>query len=626
MEGTEGNIEKLLAARESLRATLEESKSFSSKIEETRLGLQKINGNLSLLSSELCSTYSRKSTLYAVGAHVDRAFGPVSAVLRIYDSVHGLEKSIMAGPSGGDVVGYIGLVKQLEEAMRFLSDNCGLAVEWMEDVAKLLDENVGTDDHYIVKVKRLLRILKELKALETRARLNGGLLSDSFDKLELEFRHLVKDNGSFSHQVPELHAIIERLKANDRMENCITIYSDIRSSNARAALQRLNLSYLEIEISESDSVQKFEDHIVQWGNHVEFALKNVLHAEYDLCKSILEKHGADVPLSCFARITAQSGFLAILEFGDKITKAKKDAIKLLKLLDMFQVLDKLRVDFNKLFGSKACLKIQNQTRDLVKRVVNGASEIFMELRLQVELQRHNMIPPPSDASVPRLVTFVTNYCIMLLEDDYKPVLSQVLSIHQIWNRGKSPDGFLRKELQRIVEAMEINLETWSKTFDDPALSCFFLMNNYTFLCHFLQETVFGDLMGDNWLREHQQKMETYAELYLKESWGKLSGILSEEGLILFSPGRSTTQELVKKRLREFNDMFFLHNYGYLVENGSSPGKYVRYTVWSLEGMLKSLFQPNMTRFSRSNSSKSTHLMGKLRNAVSNQFRVAPIPT
>jgi len=156
-------------------------------------------------------------------------------------------------------------------------------------------------------------------------------------------------------------------------------------------------------------------------------------------------------------------------------------------------------------------------------------------------------------------------------------------------------------------------------------------------------------------------MENYTELYLKESWGKLPGILSEEGLILFSPGRSTTQELVKKRLREFTDVFediyrkqsewvvsdnglrekacqlivqsvipsyrfFLHNYGHLVENGSSPGKYVRYTVLTLESMLNSLFQPKMTRFSRNNSSISTHLMGKLRNAVSNQFRVAPIPT
>ncbi|XP_021761901.1 exocyst complex component EXO70A1-like [Chenopodium quinoa] len=657
-------MDKLLAARQCLKDSLEKSNSLASQIDETKSRLQKINGNLPLLSTELRSTYSRKSTFSAVGEHVDRAFGPVAAVLKIHESVCGLERSLMEGPLGGDITGYLLVVKQFEEALMFLSDNCGLAGQWMEDIVKLLDENVMADEKYILNVKRSLRVLSELKDMEAHARLNGGLLSNAFNTLELTFRNLVKENSSnnasFTElQVHKLQIIIERLKAHDRLENCMAIFVDVRSSNARAALQALNLSYLEEEISESDSIQKFEDHTVQWGKHLEFAVKHILQVEYDICKTVFEKFGSEISLGCFAKITVQSGFLELLKFGSRITEAKKDAIKLLKLLDIFAVLDNLRADFNMLFGSKACLEIQNLTRDLIKQVVEGACEIFKELSHQVEAQRYNMMPP-SDGSVPRLVTFVTNYCVMLLEDNHKPILSKVLSIHQIWNKKKSHNGILRNEFQNILDSLEVNLETWSKTFEDTALSYFFLMNNYIYLYDFFKGTVFGDLMGEKLLHEHKRKMQIYAQAYLKHSWGKLPAILSEDELILFSLG-TNTQELVKKRFRDFNEAFedmyrkqsewvvadnalrdkacqlivhtivptyrsYVHNYSYLVENESSPSKYVKYSASSLEAMLSSLFQLNITKFGRSNSLKSNHLIGKLRNAVANQFRVAPIST
>ncbi|KAK9726804.1 hypothetical protein RND81_05G238200 [Saponaria officinalis] len=658
MKMPQSDIEKLFAARQCLSDTLEKSNSLASQIDQTGLRLQRVNENIPLLSAELRSTYSRRTTISAVGQHVDRAFGPVAAVLKIYDSVQGLERSLLSGLTDSDIVGYLSRVKQLEEALRFLSANCGLAVQWMEDIVRLLDEDVMADDMYVLNLKRSLRILKELKVMEVRGRLSGGLLNDSFNMIEIEFRRLVKENPP---NFQKIQTIIERLEANDRLENCKTIYVDVRSSRSSAALHALDLSYLGIEILESDSIQKIEDFVVQWGNHMEFAIRNVLQTEYELCKTVFEKFNPDVSQSCFAKITAQSGFVTLLQFGCRVTETKKDAIKLLKLLEIFAMLDKLRIDFNMLFSSKECSEIQNLTRDLIKRVVHGACDIFQELSLQVELQRSNMLPPRFDGSVPRLVTFVTNFCIMLLDDDYKPILYKVLSIHQIWSRNKNHKGILRKELQNIIETMEINLETWARTFEDDVFSYFFLMNNYTYLHELFQESAFGDLMGEKWVVAYGQKMEMYTEAYLKQSWGKLVPILSEEDIVLFSLRRGATQELVKKRLREFNDLFedmyrqqsewvvsdnglreracqvivqtvvptyrwYLHNYKYIAESGSSPGKYVKYSEASLVKMMGSLFQPKMTRLRRSNSSKSTQLIGRLKSAVASQFRAAPITT
>ena len=150
-------------------------------------------------------------------------------------------------------------------------------------------------------------------------------------------------------------------------------------------------------------------------------------------------------------------------------------------------------------------------------------------------------------------------------------------------------------------------------------------------------------MGDSWLREHEQYKEYYSTVFLRESWGKLPGHLSREGLILFSGSRATARDLVKKRLKTFNEAFdevykkqsgwiiaerdlrektcqlivqtvlpiyrsYMQNYGPLVEQDASSNKYAKYTVQALEQMLLSLFLPRLERYGsfvgRPTSSKS----------------------
>ncbi|GJV98784.1 exocyst complex component EXO70A1-like protein [Tanacetum coccineum] len=133
----------------------------------------------------------------------------------------------------------------------------------------------------------------------------------------------------------------------------------------------------------------------------------------------------------FSKISLQSGIQCFIRFGNTITKGKKEAIKLFKLLDVFATLNNLRHDFNRIFGGKPCSEIQKQTRELIiRKVVNGACEIFRNLSAQVQLQR--LTDPPQDGTLPRLVTFVTEYSEELLDDDYRPVLEQVLEIHGSW--------------------------------------------------------------------------------------------------------------------------------------------------------------------------------------------------
>ncbi|CAL5443632.1 unnamed protein product [Camellia sinensis] len=657
------STDNLVIASRVLRTTLQKSRDLTSAIDKTGPRLESISQTLPSLE-EAIKRIARKCSFFAIRGHVDCAIGPAAAVLKVFDAVNGLQGSLSCDPSS-DLFRYLSLVKQLEEALKFLSGNCTLVIQWLEDVVQFLKDNTVDDDFYLLNVRKFLKILGELQAMEARSRHVGGPLFGALEKLECEFKHILMENSfpiPFSEQacvsslplpepvIQKLQAIIERLNANNRIEKCVAIYAEVRSSNARATMQALDLDYLDISLSEFDRVQSIEDHIDQWENHLEFAVMHVFDIEHRLCSDVFHKVGSDVWMSCFAKIAVQSGIHNFIKFGNSITKGKKDAIKLLKLLDIFAVLSKLRLHFNYLFGGKGCVEIQDQTRDLIKKVVDGACEIFLELSYQVELQRQST--PPSDGSVPRLLNFVTDFCNQLLEDDYRLILIQVLEIHQIWNYQNFDSEILSKEVYKIMSAIELNLETWSKTYKDSTLSCLFMMNANWNIFKNLKGTNLGDMMGDSWLRHHEQAVEYYATVYVRQSWGKLPALLSEEGSLVFS-----SNDLVKKRLKSFNEAFdeiykkqsnwvvldrglrvkicelvvrivvpvyerFMKSYMPWAEQGTSPTKYVKYTVDSLESMIRSMLQSKLGKYD-SSSTKCRHLIGKIKNVVTNHFSSSP---
>ncbi|TXG69546.1 hypothetical protein EZV62_004481 [Acer yangbiense] len=636
------SMSKMDGIKTLLNTSLERSRALSMELDKTGTRLEQIKQRLpSLVPIQNCS-------FVAVRHQIDGVIGPASALLKVFDVVLELQKSLLSEPFS-DLFNYLSLVKRLEEAMKFLADNSRLTIQWLEGIFEDLEGNPGIDDQYILNVKKPLRILQELQDTDVCSRLKGGVLFEAMEKIEAEFKRLVTENtlpfaliDSPTNQanriapslmpvgvIHKLQAIIRRLKANGRLENCISVYAQVRSSNVRASLQVFDLEYLENPISEFDDVQDIEGLIDNWCKQFELVVKNLFEPEYKLCSDVFDKIGSDVSRSCFAKIAVQSGILSFLRFGKNVTESKKGPIKLLKLLDIFAVLNNLRVDFNRLFGGGAYGEIQTLTRDVIKRVVNGACEIFWELPIHVEV--HRKTSPPSNGNVPRLVSFVTDYCNQLLGDKYKATLTKVLVIHQSWKQETYQEGLLASQIFNVIKEIALNLDAWSSTHQDVTLSYVFMMNNHSHFCN-LKGTKLGEMLGSSWLRAHEQYKEYYAGLYMRESWGKLIALLN-----LQDEQKSNTNNNTK-RLKAFNEAFdclykkqsnwvvtdidlkekicklvvqafvpayrnYLKSYGLLDES-----KHVKYSVQSLENMLSSLFEPKL-------STRQVHFIGKIKHVV-----------
>ncbi|PAN04018.1 hypothetical protein PAHAL_1G035500 [Panicum hallii] len=651
----------LAAARRTLRAGVEKSRALGHALARAGPRLEEIQVALPALEAAVRPIRAPRGELAAAGPHIDRAVGPAAAVLKVFDAVHGLEPPLLApgGARGEDLPGYLAVLAQLEEARRFLAGNCGLAAQWLADIVEYLGDRDLADPRFLAD---LGVTLDGLRAPD--GDLDGGLLAAALDILEAEFRRLLADHSAplampkpgaavAPARVPaaavhKLSLILDRLVANGRQDRCVAAYIDARGSVVSASLGALGLDYLR---DPAQDAQALGPALEMWGRHLEFVVRRLLESERQLCAKVFGQH-KDAASACFAEVAAQAGVLDFLRFGRAVADAKKDPIKLQRLLEVFDSLNKLRLDFNRLFGGKACAEIQSQTRDLVKLLIDGAVEIFEELIVQVELQRH--MPPPSDGGVPRLVTFVVEYCNRLLGDQYRPVLGQVLTIHRSWRKEVFNDRMLVDAVLNIVKALEANFDVWSKAYDNAMLSYLFMMNTHWHFFRHLKATKLGEILGDVWLREHEQYKEYYLSMFIRESWGALSPLLNREGLILFSKGRATARDLVKQRLKTFNSSFdemycrqsswiipdkdlrektcnlvvqtivptyrsYLQNYGPLVEQEGNTGRYVRFTVDGMEKMLSALYMP---RPRRSASIQIRHSSSKIDSAMTGLHRSA----
>ncbi|XP_010479655.1 PREDICTED: exocyst complex component EXO70A1-like isoform X1 [Camelina sativa] len=581
-------LERLKAMRSLLKSEMEKSETFSLVLNKTGSKLEEINHELSSLEADVkvekwrCSPFSD---------HIRHTIAPISAVLRVFTSVQELEISLM---SSDEVLGYVSEVKRLGEAMKLLSSSCVLALNWLEETIEYLTEKGMPEDHPCgLRFKTSIELLRELQMTEPRAYLKGGILYTALKNLRTEFKRILEEEQVLSEDnLRNLQAIIKRLHAHTQLRKCVPVYIKVRT---KVIQKRLEIDYLERTITEADNVHDIEGDIDQWRLHMEIAVKEIYEVESKLCYDVFEDVGEDVPLRCFGKIASNSGILSLLRFGSRISKCKKDPPKLLKLLDCFSTMDNIRIEFNQLFQGEQCSEIRRVTRELISNLVKGVCEIFWELPCQVELQRPNC--PLLDAGVPRLVSVVTEYCNKLLGSNNKPILSKILEIDLGWKKAKYQEEILTGHIYNILREIALNLDAWSSSNKDTALSCIFMMNNHSHFCG-LRETHLGEMMGESWLNAHEQYRDYYAALYVKESWGNLLSLLTNKAQTTSSSSssavkRKRARESIKRTLQDFSkgfDEIYTKQSNWVVEDDKLRWKICQAMVRTVVPRYKSYLQ------------------------------------
>nr|GMC93590.1 exocyst complex component EXO70B1 [Ipomoea batatas] len=269
-----------------------------------------------------------------------------------------------------------------------------------------------------------------------------------------------------------------------------------------------------------------------------------------------------------------SGGLVIqfLIFPEAVAMTKRSAEKLFKFLDLYETMrDHLPTAYDN-FPPDYVNELKAEAALTRGRLGEGMVGIFSELENSIQSDS-SKTPVPGGAVHP-LSRYTMNY--LKLAGDYKETLEQVFREHQKIERADSATGSdfdynsqpvesykpptapkqspFELQIRKVMEILELNLESKSKIYNNLSLCSIFMMNNGRYILQKVRGSPpINQLMGDQWLRKQSQELRQYHKTYQRETWGRLLQCLSIEGL-LTSHGK-VNKPVLKERFKSFNLMF-----------------------------------------------------------------------
>ncbi|XVE95038.1 hypothetical protein REPUB_Repub02eG0061800 [Reevesia pubescens] len=591
----DSTLVKLELACSDLRTLLQSSIKMEKSLEGMDSKFDFIDESLSTAAKRVAPLQSLAMATKALETRINRAVSPAHALLHSFKLSESLQHklvelsnklSIEKNPRKRHkkLLKYVECVDQLNAAINLISRDGEPVIQKLQEVVEFLSRTKATDQDRIQRLKEALITLKALYESEVDAMRFDGLLDEALLNLQDEFeimlqqiKHhnigeqqaeeeadqtVVSDLGT-EMEVQVLRRIAETLAANDCLDICIDIFVKVRYRRAAKALMRLNPDYLRTytpeEIDEMEW-ESLETAISFWIQHFELAVKTVFVSEKKLCKQVL----GGLPevlvwLECFVKI-ADKIMAVFFRFGEGVARSNREPQKLFKLLEMFDSLEKLKVEFSEIFEGESGADICIRFRELEKLLVHASSKVFWEFGLQIE-GTSDGFPPPQDGSVPKLVRYAINYLKHLTTETYSEPMAKVFRTEQVWkaeilSKPETHENLLKDAISNIMEALQRNIESKSSRYKDKILPHIFVMNTYWYIYMRSRNTELGKLLGEQHMKKKYKTVaEESAYMYQRQAWGPLVRLLEKEDVKEQDIDNSGTGAFVRAKMEAFFNCF-----------------------------------------------------------------------
>ncbi|KAJ1437535.1 Exocyst complex component Exo70 [Sesbania bispinosa] len=283
----------------------------------------------------------------------------------------------------------------------------------------------------------------------------------------------------------------------------------------------------------------FQDYMIsRWIKTFKVALRILFPSERRLCDHVFMGFSSTADL-CFLEVCHGTA-IQWLNCADEFVSRSPSAWLLFKTLDMFDTLREMIPEFESLFPDslvKEAIKVQN-------RLGEASRDIFMEFGDLIFHTPEAEFDAWDDGRVHLMTCSGLGYLVNALWS--RRMLEKILREYPKVGDGGGTSSF-SVLMERIMEQIERKLEAKSKVYKDPALRCFFMMNNLRHIEHSL-----GSLFVDD---SFQEKTGRYLELYRRSSWNKVLDILNLDSNNNESVVSNVAVESMKDKLNLFNLRF-----------------------------------------------------------------------
>ncbi|KAL7141089.1 hypothetical protein ABFS83_08G030600 [Erythranthe nasuta] len=353
--------------------------------------------------------------------------------------------------------------------------------------------------------------------------------------------------------IPDLKSIANLMFDSNYGRECSQVFVNVQKDALDDCLFILEVEKLSIEEVVKMEWKLLNSKIRSWIRAMKLFVRVYLASEKTLTEQIFEDLDS-VGSVCFAE-SSKAAVLQLLNFCEAVAVGPHQPEKLMRILDMYEVLAGVIPDIAGLYSGEAGTCVTTECKDILKRLGECAKATFLEFKNTVALSVSTNAFP--GGGVHPLTKYVMNYFKTLT--DYTKTLDEVLRDEKDENTPREEEeeeeeGPTGTQFRSFFNILETNLEVKSSLYKDEALRNLFLMNNI----HYMAEKVRGSelriVLGDEWIRKRNWKFQQHAMNYERATWSSILFLLKDEGIQ--NPGsNSISKTLLKERLQGFYAAF-----------------------------------------------------------------------
>ncbi|KAK1321327.1 hypothetical protein QJS10_CPA03g01437 [Acorus calamus] len=470
---------------------------------------------------------------------------------------------------------FINTVKDLQRSMHFfISDRSSpdshslivTAQKLMESAMKRLQKEF----HQILSVNRDRLDPESVSARSSLTSFSSldDLQSDFGDEIEGSDDEIRPGGDSMTESpVPiqaesDLRSIAKCMISAGYGKECTKIYRILRRSIVDESLYRLGIERLTASQVHKMDCDLLEIRVRSWIPASKTALRTLFRAERILCDRVFADAPESVRESCFAAVSGEPA-TAMFSFAESVatSKFKKSPEKMFRFLDMYESISDHWEDIQSTFSYESSSAVRSQATSALLKLAEAIRSSLSELESAIQKDTSKSTVP--GGGLHPLTSYVMNYLAFLA--DYSRSLGDILADYPIQVRAPLPESVLHSATSSPTNGCDENLSmrvAWiilvllckldgkAVIYKDVALSYVFLANNLNYVVGKVKGTNLKEMLGNEWVTNHEGKVRQYAANYERVGWSKVVSSMPTP-----LDGGDRTVEEVGKVFRRFNEAF-----------------------------------------------------------------------
>ncbi|XP_023642274.1 exocyst complex component EXO70H1 [Capsella rubella] len=330
----------------------------------------------------------------------------------------------------------------------------------------------------------------------------------------------------------ELKSIAECMISAGYAKECASTYKSIRKSIVDESLYRLGVEKISSSKAKKMPYEVVELKMKRWIEAVKVSMKTLFTSEKSLCDEVFES-SASLKESCFKDISKEGalllfGFPEIIAVRDKKNPHMK---KIFPLLDMYCVITENLLAIEVIFSFPSISAVRTQAHISLSRLSESILSHLVEYESEIRKDSSKTMVPgggvhPMTISTMDHISRLSEYSSSLMDilngstsSSSKSLLPK--SYFNVTESDESPTSELRVRFAWLILVLLCKIDGKSEIYKDFSMQYLFLANNLQHVVSKASSTNLKQLLRDDWITRHFEKVKQFAKSYERLAWGPL---------------------------------------------------------------------------------------------------------